>query len=132
MVYDICLAGHRVGQANVEQQGLYYKIRCRCRLSGEVRFHVRVAGSNGEEDMGLLVPEGKDFCLSGSVAVKKLGDDLHFSLTPRHQRQDGLFVPLRPDEPFDYLIRLREAILTYRNGQVGVLLQSASSKPTGQ
>ena len=134
MIYDICLSGQRVGQATVEQQGLYYRIRCRCRLSGEVRFHVRVEGSAGEEDLGLLVPDGREFYLSGSVAVKKLGEGLRFCLTPRHPEHAGVFVPLRADEPFTYLMRLKEAVLTHRNGQLGVLFQASrdSSKPTGQ
>ena len=134
MVYDICLGGERVGQAAVEQQGLYYRIRCRCRLSGEVRFHVRVEGSAGEEDLGLLVPEGKEFYLSGTVAVKKLGEGLRFCLTPRHPEHAGVFVPLRSDEPFTYLTRLREAVLTSRNGQPGLRFHTSkdSSTPTGQ
>ncbi len=134
MVYDICLGSQRVGQAAVEQQGLYYKIRCCCNLSGEVRFHVRAVGSAGEEDLGLLVPEGRKFCLTDLVAVKKLGEGLRFCLTPRHPEHEGLFIPLRADEPFAYLTRLKEAVLAERNGQAGVLLQGATdnSKPTGQ
>jgi len=134
MVYDICLGNEKAGQATVEQQGLYYKIRCRCRLSGQVRFHVRAMGSAGEEDLGLLVPEGKEFCLCGSVAVKKLGDELRFCLMPRHPEHEGVFVPLRSDEPFAYLMRLKEAVLSSRNGQTGIMFQTSkeSSSPTGQ
>lgn len=134
MIYDIYLADERIGQANVAQQGLFYKIRCRCNLSGEVRFHVRVTGSAGEEDLGLLVPEGKDFCLSGSVAVKKLGEGLRFCVMPRRPEHEGVFVPLRADEPFAYIMRLRECVLANKNGQVGVLFQTSkeSSSPTGQ
>ena len=132
MVYDIYLGENVVGQATVLQQGLYYKIRCRCKLSGSVRFHVRVVGTAGEENLGLLIPDGKEFTLSGSVAVKKLGDCLRFSLTPRHPEGQGLFIPLRSNEPFAYLSRLKDCVLTNRDGQSGILLQMESSKPTGQ
>lgn len=134
MLYDIWLGNERVGQASVEQQGLYYKIQCHCRLTGAVRYHIRVAGSRGEENLGLLVPEGKTFCLSGSVAVKKLGEELRFSLTPRHPEQSGMFLPLRTDEAFVHLAKLKDAVFTCRNGQPGLLVQTSReiSKPTGQ
>lgn len=133
--YDICLGSEILGQATVERQGLYFKIVCRCHLSGQTRFRVSVAGSGGEEDLGLLIPQGSGFGLTKSVAVKKLGEQLRFQIVPAHVKPNGSFIPLCPDEPFRYLERIKSAVLSRKDGQVGLLLQGVSkdsSKPTGQ
>lgn len=136
MRYDIFLGNEKAGQATLERQGLYYKIECRCHLSGTVRFHVAVKGDKEETNLGLLIPGDGGFYLRTSVAVKKLGSgNLRFCLIPVHPKVDGMFVPLRPDEPFAYLARLKEAVLQRSNGEWGLVLHgvsSDSSKPTGQ
>lgn len=135
MEYDICLGSEKVGQATVQPQGLYYGIRCFCRLTGAVGFRLLVKGSLGEADLGLLVPMNEGFGVNTRVPIKKVGEELRFSLVPKHRKMDDCFVPLCPDEPFSYLTRLENAFLENREGTLGVVVQglsSDSSKPTGQ
>ena len=133
--YDICLGSETVGRATVERQGLYYKINCKCTLSGHTRFRVSVLGSQGEEDLGLLIPTDHFYGLSKSVAIKKLGEQLRFQIKSVHAKQEGIFVPLCPDEPLRYIERIKAAVLCRKDGQMGLLIQGVSkdsSRPTGQ
>ena len=135
MEHEFHLADGSRGFASVERQGLYYRIQCRCALTGAERIRLEVSGDLGEVDLGLLVPEGKYFVLSTSVAVRRLGENLHFRVKSAHRQTPGRFVTLSEYAPFAYLTELRKAVLTSQNGEIGLWLpdqKSESSNPTGQ
>lgn len=122
-VYEIEMGGESVGQARVERQGLYYRFSCRCRISGEVICRVTVSCNGRTENLGVLVPMGREFGLEKKVAVKKLGRGaFRFRVGPKHSAQMSGFTPVYPEEPFAYISRLQEAFLAVQNGQVGVVL----------
>ncbi len=122
--HDILLGGEPVGQARVEKQGLYYRIFCRCRLTGEVMYRVCAVCGEKRENLGLLAPEGAEFTLTVRLPVSRLGrEPVQFLAVPRHGALEGKFVPLSPDTPFAYLHRLENAFLERRNGQLGVVLR---------
>ena len=121
--YDILMGGEKVGQAKVEQQGLYYRFSCRCRISGEVICRVCVSCGAKTENLGVLVPMGSEFGLEKKLAVKKLGRGLfRFRAGPKHSVEMARFVPVYPEEPFSYLSKLQNAFLEIRNEEIGVLL----------
>jgi len=123
-MYDILLGGQPVGKAQVEKEGLYYRISCRCRLSGEVVCKVEVSCGDRGESLGVLVPESGAFVLSTRIPAKKLGEGpLQFRVVPRQIRTEGKFVPISPEEPFAYLSRLENAYMQVRNGQTGIVLR---------
>ena len=120
-MYDIFMGSAAVGTAKVSKEGLYYVFFCRCRLSGEVVCKVTVTCGARKADLGILVPEAGAFQLKTRVSVKQLGEGkLKFLVTPRHQKPDKLFVPVRAEEPFAYLSRLTDAYLDQKDGQIGV------------
>lgn len=121
--YDIQLGSEVIGKAIVERQGLYYHFSCRCRITGAVIYRVTVSCGGHHENLGILVPMGDSFGLKTKLAVKKLGKGLlQFRALPKHQKAEGKFVPVYPDEPFAYLTRLQNAFLEVRNGRSGVVL----------
>ena len=121
--YEIRMGKEVVGTATVEQQGLYYRFCCRCRLSGSVICRVTVSCNGHHENLGVLIPVGDGFGLSTKVAVKKLGKGpFQFRAMPKHQKSEGEFIPIYPEEPFAYISRLQNAFLEIRNGQVGVVI----------
>ena len=123
-MYDVMLGTQPIGKAQVQQEGLYYKISCRCRLSGEVVYKVEVSSQTQTESLGVLVPESGAFVLSTRIPVKKLGQgELKFRAVPRHMQTGGQFVPISPEEPFAYLSRLENAYMQVRNGQTGIVLR---------
>ncbi|MGM9602928.1 MAG: hypothetical protein ACI3W5_15260 [Faecousia sp.] len=71
--YDIYLGSEAVGKATLTKEGLYWKIRCQCSLpSGEAH---RVTAKAGEEiDLGILVPENGEYCLTKRIAMKRFAD----------------------------------------------------------
>ena len=122
--YEILLGGEPVGQAAVEKQGLYYRIFCRCRLTGEVMYRVWVTCGEQTQNLGLLAPDGDGFSLTARLPVSRLGKgQAVFTARPRHGELAGKFVPLSPETPFAYLHRLENAFLERRNGQLGVIIR---------
>ena len=122
--YDVYLGPEIIGEASVRREGLYYRIRCHCRLTGESLCRVTVRCGQTEENLGVLVPQDEAFGLETRVPVKKLGEgNFRFSVVPRHKPLGGLLLPLYPEEPFRYLSRLKNAYLENRSGQVSVVIK---------
>ena len=63
------------------------------------------------------------FGLETKLPVKRLGEGrMEFLLLPKHGTPKAQFVPISPEEPFSYIVRLKEAYLVKRNGQAGILV----------
>ena len=121
--YDILQGGQVIGQAVVERQGLYYRFSCRCRLTGQVICRLMVTCGDKCESLGVPVPEKDAFTLHTRISVSRLGEgEMSFRAVPRHNPLEGRFIPLRPEEPFAYLTRLKNAYLENRNGTMGIVL----------
>ena len=113
-----------IGTAAVGREGLYYRIRCRCDLSGETVCRVLVRCGSREESLGILVPQDGSFGLETRIPVKKVGEGkLSFSLAPKHRSVEGIFVPLSPEEPFRYIAMLKKAYLAKRDGRIGLIIK---------
>lgn len=123
-MYDVFLVGQPVGKVLAEQKGLYLYFSCRCRLSGEVMYGLTVRRGEKEENLGVLIPDGKDFALKAKLPAKRLGEGaFSFQLVPRHKELTGRFVPLSPQKPFAYLTELENAFLEVRDGVQGIVLK---------
>lgn len=122
--YQITMRDKPVGKAQVSREGLYYRIRCRCDLSGETVCRILVRCGSREENLGILVPQDGAFALETRIPVKKIGEGmLAFSVVPRHRAPEAGFISLSPEEPFRYITRLKDAYLIKHNGKTGVVLK---------
>lgn len=121
--YELKFGGQAVGKVEVIRQGLYYRFRCRCRLTGDVISRVVVQCDGREERLGILVPEGSGFALDTRLAAKKLGQGTPEFLVVPSRPQAGNFVPIKPEEPFAYIARLKRAYLANQAGVWGVVLE---------
>lgn len=137
-MYHVYLGCERIGTLDLQKEGLYYKLHCSCRLTGQI-VHILVATSDsGRVNLGTLVPEAGFFCLRTRLPIKKLSlQNLKFTVEPKHPQNMQLFVPIRAEEPFSYLDRLNSACLCTKGMQIGVVVaaredHSDSSRPTGQ
>lgn len=127
-VFDITLGGRPVGQAAVFREGLYLYFDCRCCLSGETVCRIRVRCGEKEADLGIPVPEGRDFVLRKKLPAKKLGDGVpEFWVAPKKVKLPENWAPVRAEEPFAYLSRLEDAYLEVRDGQVGINFREGST-----
>ena len=121
--YPVMFGQETVGKVQVLRQGLYYRFSCRCSISGSVICRVTVSCNGHHENLGVPVPMGNGFALTTKVAVKKLGKEpFQFRAMPKHQKSEGKFIPIYPEEPFAYISRLQNAFLEIRNGQAGVVI----------
>lgn len=126
--YDAYLGTEAVGTVTVTREGLYYRFRCRCSLSGDV-CKLRLTCGGREVTLGTLIPEGTDFCINTRVPVKHMQSGIPaFSVIPNKPVVAGKFIPICPEEPFTYLERLKDAYLEMRNGQIGAVLPWEGSK----
>ena len=131
--YFIFSGEEKIGNVLVQQQGLYYRIRCRCDLTGAVRYKLIASCGSNTADLGLCVPKDNRFGVDTAIPVKRLGQgELSFSLVPKHSRVEGNFIAVSADEPFGYVRQLQQAHLAKRDGFVGVELQTDKDNPTGQ
>jgi hypothetical protein len=122
--YDILLGGAMIGQAQVDKEGLFLRFRCRCRLSGEVIYQLTVSDGCHTEKLGIPVPESGWFVLDTRLPAKRLENaPLFIRAVPRHGELSG-FIPVKPEEPFMYLSRIKDAYLAVRDGQAGILLRA--------
>ena len=123
-MYDVYLGDKSVGNALVERQGLYYRIRVRCDMNGEGMFQVFLHCGNHRENLGVLVPVDDRFGLETRIPAKRIGEgDPVFRVMPRHGRISGKYIPISPEEPFRYLSRLKDSYLERRNGSIGIVIK---------
>ena len=121
--YYVYFGMEQVGGVQVVRQGLYYRFTCRCRLAGDVICRLQVTCGDKHEDLGIVVPMDGAFGLETKLPVKRLGEGrMEFLLLPKHGTPKAQFVPISPEEPFSYIVRLKEAYLVKRNGQAGILV----------
>lgn len=112
--YDVTFEGQNVGNVTLEKEGLYYRIRCRCRVQDNEIHRLYVKG----EKIGVLIPENGDLVLDTKVAAKRLKEGCGFSLDETNKT----FIPIHPGEAFGHLGKLRLAKLAFREGEPGIFL----------
>ena len=138
MDYSVQFGNQPAGKVQVQRQGLYYQIHCRCRLTGDVVCRLYAKSGEKQENLGVVVPMDGGFGLDTRIPVKRLGEgELTFTLAPKHDSGREKFVPIIPEEPFAYIERLKTSFLVRKYGESGILVtdepdQKKISSPTGQ
>ena len=121
--YPVYLGEQAVGQVQVSKEGLYYHIRCKCRFSREGLYRMVLTGEQ-TVSMGILVPMGDGFGMDTRIPVKRIGEGKTlFQVIESHAISNEPFLPIKEDEPFTYIARLKDAYMTYQNGQTGIVLK---------
>ena len=122
-MYEVMLGGQSIGKAELHKEGGMWCIRCKCRLSGELPYQVRMICGDTQRCLGLLVPENGAFVLTARIPAKLLADaQPRFIAEPRRPNLRGNFVPIRADEPFAYLSSLEHAFMAIRDGKQGIVI----------
>lgn len=123
-IYSVKFGNQAVGKVSVQRQGLYYRFSCRCHLTGSVVYRLRIMMGDVCENLGVLIPADGGFGLDTKIPVKRLkAGKPEFLLIPKHNRSEGTYIPVYPEEPFAYISRLKEAYLVRKNGQAGIMLR---------
>lgn len=111
--YDVMDFGKKAGTVTLVRQGLYWQIFCQCSLPKGTMARLYTADSSETVKLGLLCPEGENFCLRTRISARTLPcGPLRFFLRERQK----LRVPIVPQEPFAYLHALPVGKLTMEQG----------------
>ena len=120
--YDIFRGPYKIGKGEIHREGLYYRVRCWCDLTGEVIYRLTVTCGDSTENLGIPVPAGDSFYLEKRLPINRFSSGTPvIQAVPRHSR--GQFVPVSPEETFTYLNRLKQAVFEKRDGIAGVLIK---------
>lgn len=120
-IYPIVSGTEPVGEVQVYPKGLYYHFRCRCIHDQECVCRLMIRCGNQVEKLGIMVPEGEYFVLNRQIAKKHFVDEspVFFLLGDLKEAENGLFIPISSEEPFEHLSRLQDAVLENREGILG-------------
>ena len=122
-LYDIVRGDEKIGKAEVLREGLYYRFRCCCDLTGTVMYRITVTCGKKTENLGIPIPEGDAFYLSARLPVSRfLKDEPVFKAVPRHPENQGLWIPISPAEPFAYISELENARMEKRKETMGIFI----------
>lgn len=125
--YDILRGGEKIGKAQVKREGLYYRIRCSCALTGEVIYRLTAICGNKTENLGIPVPDGDSFRLEKKLPVSRFPKgEIVIRAVPGNPDRSRLFAPVHPEEPFQYLSRLKAAHMERRGDEIGIVFDDQS------
>ncbi len=119
--YSVSRNGSHCGKVSVSRQGLYYRFHCRCVLDTEDIYRLSLTCGDLQISLGILVPSDEAFVLTTKIPAKQLKEgQWYFTVTAKAPISPDRFIPIRPEEPFAYISRLKSSFLAYRDGQPGI------------
>lgn len=122
-LYDIFRGEDKIGKAEVKKEGLYYRFRCTCELTGEVMYRITVSCGDRTENLGIPAPSGDCFYLQKKLPVSHFSKGAPvFQAVPKHQTLTKMWVAVSPEAPFDYVSRLENAVMQQQGSEMGILI----------
>ena len=122
--YSVSHNGKPCGKVTVTKCGLYYQFLCRCMIDRDHIYRLTLLYEGKQKNLGILVPTEESFGLSTRLPVKQLQEgEWSFQIHPKEMIQSVCFVPIRPEEPFSYISRLKESFLVDQNEEPGIRIQ---------
>ena len=122
--YSVYLGEHACGKVQILKKGLYYRFYCRCSITSDLIYRLRVLCTHSEMNLGVLTPMDDGFILRSQIPVKRFSEKpVRFVLVPVHGMQSGFFAPIIPEEPFSYMERLKDAYLIRKDSDLGAWIK---------
>ena len=115
--FDVLLNGENVGQVQLNREGLYIRVRCRCKAP-EGKIWRLFAGNTR---LGIPVPRGEALVLETRVAAKRLEEGCLFTLHDSPEIPQDRFVPLEEDKLLPELEKVRNSVFAIRDGVPGLV-----------
>lgn len=151
-IYAVMYRGEQVGKLQMQKQGLYCRLQCRCQLPGDDIYRLRMLTGEDSIHIGVLVPEGDGFLLDKKIPAKRIpSGELNFSVrgnrdaevrepekteekpeetpeeTPEQiqesEPEEKAFIPISEEEPFPALEQVRSSVLAWQDDQPGLFIQ---------
>ena len=122
-MYEVLENEKVVGTVEAAREGLYIRFSCRCRPTDRDMIRLWMICGEQEIDLGLCVPMDGGFGTEKRIPAKQCGPgEPWFCLRHKDDTRRGKFIPLSPEEPFQYLHRLETALLQRRGTQLGIVI----------
>ena len=123
-MYEVFEDEKMVGTVEAIREGLYIRFSCRCQPSDRDMIRLWMICGEQETDLGLCVPMDGGFGTEKRLPAKRCGPgEPQFCLRHKDDTRRGKFIPLSPEEPFQYLHRLETAFLERRGTQLGIVIR---------
>lgn len=127
-MFDIMLDNQPVGFAQVEIEGCIYKISCFCNQLPKRSGRIIVTDGKKTINLGICVPERDRFVLTKRIPVRCLTQkDMQFSIASDNDNTVG--IPVESGKAFPELDKLSNGKFYIKDGQVQILIDSASNLP---
>lgn len=124
--FNVYLEKQIVGTAEIQINGLYYHICCRCKLPTGKLFRLNAICGQHTVDLGICVPFEDGFGVNKRVPVKNLDtENVLFQLSTKQGASNSIFLPLDPQKPFEKMAYLMDAKFERQNGVAGLLIISS-------
>lgn len=117
--YDVTFEEIKVGDCLIEKEGLYYHVKCKCRLPLKDILNLWFVGENQEVNLGICVP---DYGLTVRIPVKSL-IGLHGRFVLRKKNNPEKIYYLDDDENVYMLLKELPGLrLKRNNGRYGIVI----------
>ena len=117
--YDVLYDGDCIGAAQINAEGLYYKIKVCCYIYKPTMLRIRLVTSVKTIDLGILVPNGDHFTLQKSISRKTVSGEF-INLTAYATEEKIKFDTCCAE---NYLHLLENAKLIIDNGLKYIIIQ---------
>lgn len=115
--YQDIVAGH----AELEKQGMYYRVCCKCDKSDDAGFRIQMQAGEKTLDLGICIHAEGGIGIITRVPVREVnGSELHFRLI--NETSDELF-EITAEEPFLKLSELDHAKFVRRGNKTYISLR---------
>ena len=137
LLFDIFDKESCVGKAQIQKEGMYYRICCTCNIAKPGIHRIVITDGETDVDLGICVPQGEKFTLTSRIPIKFIkGDNKTFHLVrqgehrvipdePEKKRE----VPVASDKPFSCLDELEKAYFKNEDGNPVVVIDSIQDQP---
>lgn len=120
-MFKIYYNNRQVGNAQINEEGLYYRFMCSCTLPKNDIYRISVTDGVNRQDLGICVPEDGKFTLMKRLPKKYfIGTDWSFTLL--NKENPLVSVPVATGTPFAYLDKLETAQLHCADGQTEIVI----------
>ncbi len=110
------------GKANMERQGLYYRIICKCKIPTVAPCKIQIRTDGRNINLGTCIKSGDLFTIDTKIPCKYIQEtSIKFYILPKEPEGTLGFVPIGEDVPFPHLHKLDKARMRYCSKQVGVI-----------
>lgn len=121
--FDVTYHGNIVGSVCTTREGLYTRFQCTCHLPDNEIYRLLMTCGEGEQDLGVLIPDGQQFAVNKRLQNKYITNkEMAFQIIPSSRQNNEKVFSISSDKPFDHIPMLEYARLSKQNGSYQIMI----------